>query len=196
MQSGRAFSDTILDRCALEVDAYCEKDSDQSTTTGSCVGDLSSVGFQSGGDTPRSCEPDVWADEVEATGISVSSPVPFFWMPMSAAPLAQLGGLAAPGPNVTHAPKTSHRLLSKQVDTRTTIMLRNLPSSFTRAALFEILEDRGFSGRFDFVYIPIDFASGACLGYAPPERNRTCNFDGVRIFIVPQTIDLLETIQS
>lgn len=164
---GRAFSDTILDRYASDVDADCEKASDHSTSTGSCVGDLSSVGSQFGDDdTPRSCESDVWADEVEATGISVSSPVPFFWMPMSVAPLAQLGRMVAPGANVTHAPETSHRLPNKQVDTRRTIMLRNLPSSFTRAALFEILEDRGFSGRFDFVYVPIDFTSGACLGYA------------------------------
>ena len=143
---GRAFSDTILGRYASDVDADCEKASDHSTSTGSCVGDLSSVGSQFGDDdTPRSCEPDVWADEVEATGISVSSPVPFFWMPMSVAPLAQLGRMVAPGANVTHAPETSHRLLNKQVDTRRTIMLRNLPSSFTRAALFEILEDTFFA---------------------------------------------------
>ena len=97
---------------------------------------------------------------------------------------------------MTHAPETRHQLLSKQVDTRRTIMLRNLPSSFTRAALFEILEDTFFSGRFDFVYVATAFASWACLGYAPPEINITSNFDGVRIFVVPQTIDLLETIHS
>jgi RNA recognition motif-containing protein len=45
-------------------------------------------------------------------------------------------------------------------------MLRNLPSSFTRAALLEILQRKGFCGKFDFVYVPVDFASGACLGYA------------------------------
>ena len=186
MQSGRAFSDTILDRFASDVDADYEKASVDSISTG-CSVDLSSVESLSDDDKPRSSEPgepgepNVWVDddEVEANGISVSSPIPLFWMSMPVAPLAQ---------KVMHAPGTS--------DTRTTIMLRNLPRSFTRAVLFEILEDRGFRGGFNFVYVPSDFARGACLGYGPPERNSTCNFDGVRIFIVPQTIDLLETIQS
>jgi RNA recognition motif-containing protein len=49
---------------------------------------------------------------------------------------------------------------------RTTIMLRNLPSSFHQEQLLTLLESAGFSERFDFVYLPVDFASGACLGYA------------------------------
>jgi len=49
---------------------------------------------------------------------------------------------------------------------KTTVLLRNLPTDFTRAELVELLEDEGFDGTFDFVYLPIDFGNEACLGYA------------------------------
>jgi len=49
---------------------------------------------------------------------------------------------------------------------KTTVMLRNLPVGYTRAALLELLQDEGFKGSFDFVYLPMDFASKVCLGYA------------------------------
>mmetsp|Transcript_95526 Transcript_95526/g.270028 ORF Transcript_95526/g.270028 Transcript_95526/m.270028 type:complete len:432 (+) Transcript_95526:84-1379(+) len=49
---------------------------------------------------------------------------------------------------------------------KTTVMLRNLPTSYTRVALLELLEDEGFDGTFDFVYLPMDFGSKTCLGYA------------------------------
>jgi len=51
-------------------------------------------------------------------------------------------------------------------DNRTTIMLRNLPSSFTRSQLLDILDGKGLHRKYDFVYLPIDFVSGASLGYA------------------------------
>lgn len=49
---------------------------------------------------------------------------------------------------------------------KTTVLLRNLPSDFTRAALLELLEDEGFDGGFDFIYLPMDFGAKVCLGYA------------------------------
>lgn len=61
---------------------------------------------------------------------------------------------------------------------KTTVMLRNLPSAFTRPAVVELLEDEGFAGCFDFVYAPVDFHSGCSLGYAfvnyvaPSDANR------------------------
>lgn len=45
-------------------------------------------------------------------------------------------------------------------------MLRNLPNNYSRSMLLAMLEKEGFSGQFDFVYLPIDFQSKACLGYA------------------------------
>jgi hypothetical protein len=50
--------------------------------------------------------------------------------------------------------------------TITTAMLRNLPCGFTRDALLEILDTEGFTGMYDFVYVPIDFKRGLCKGYA------------------------------
>jgi RNA recognition motif-containing protein len=47
-----------------------------------------------------------------------------------------------------------------------TVMLRNLPNDYTRDMLVELLETSGFRERFDFLYLPIDFAKGSGLGYA------------------------------
>lgn len=48
----------------------------------------------------------------------------------------------------------------------TTVMLRNLPCAFTGKTLFWLLNKEGFAGLYDFVYVPIDFNSKLCKGYA------------------------------
>jgi hypothetical protein len=48
----------------------------------------------------------------------------------------------------------------------TTVMLRNLPNQYTRAMLLDLLDSQSFAGLYDFVNLPIDFASRSCLGYA------------------------------
>jgi len=49
---------------------------------------------------------------------------------------------------------------------RTTLMLRNIPNDYTRTMLTSLLNEEGFAGRYNFLYLPIDFHSGAGIGYA------------------------------
>eukprot|EP00401_Gymnodinium_catenatum_P076544 CAMPEP_0117467908 /NCGR_PEP_ID=MMETSP0784-20121206/5902_1 /TAXON_ID=39447 /ORGANISM="" /LENGTH=333 /DNA_ID=CAMNT_0005261899 /DNA_START=30 /DNA_END=1030 /DNA_ORIENTATION=- len=80
----------------------------------------------------------------------------------------------------------------KSVDSRTTIMLRNLPNNYSREMLLDLLDRLGYMGKFDFLYLPIDFGSKAALGYAfinlvsesfVPEFWRT--FDGFSRWDIP-----------
>ncbi|CAK0832414.1 unnamed protein product [Prorocentrum cordatum] len=48
----------------------------------------------------------------------------------------------------------------------TTVMLRNIPSQFTRKLLQSALKDKGFANAYDFLYLPIDHSSGRSMGYA------------------------------
>ena len=56
--------------------------------------------------------------------------------------------------------------LQRSEDERTTVMLRNLPNNYTRATFLGMLDGEGFSGLYDFVYLPMDFDRRANLGYA------------------------------
>jgi hypothetical protein len=49
---------------------------------------------------------------------------------------------------------------------QTTVQLHNFPSTWTRDAVLDILDSRGFKGRYRFVYLPMNFSMGGCLGYA------------------------------
>lgn len=49
---------------------------------------------------------------------------------------------------------------------RTTVMMRNVPNNYTRDMLLAMLDDEGFSSRYDFIYLPMDFGRHANLGYA------------------------------
>merc|ERR1712226_1484683 len=51
-------------------------------------------------------------------------------------------------------------------DTRTTLMLRNLPSDYNRELFLDMLDDECLAGEYDFVYFPVDFQTGSGLGYA------------------------------
>lgn len=48
----------------------------------------------------------------------------------------------------------------------TTVMMRNIPNRYTQHMLLTLIDDMGFKGRYDFVYLPMDFRNGVNLGYA------------------------------
>lgn len=51
-------------------------------------------------------------------------------------------------------------------ETRTSVMLKGVPDSCTRPMMLQLLDAAGFFGRFNFVYLPMDFKRNKNLGYA------------------------------
>jgi RNA recognition motif-containing protein len=74
---------------------------------------------------------------------------------------------------------------TSELQGQTTVTLMNLPNNAKRAYLLRLLDRAGFRGRYDFVYLPMDFRKDANLGYAyvnfvSPEDAALCKefFDG------------------
>mmetsp|Transcript_1611 Transcript_1611/g.3497 ORF Transcript_1611/g.3497 Transcript_1611/m.3497 type:complete len:341 (-) Transcript_1611:136-1158(-) len=74
-------------------------------------------------------------------------------------------------------------------ETRTTVMVRNLPINMNRSAFMMLLDYEGFHACYDFAYMPADFSSGVGLGYGfvnflTPAHATRCfrHFDG---FVLP-----------
>jgi len=67
---------------------------------------------------------------------------------------------------------------TKSVQSVTTLMLRNIPNSYTREALLRHLEEFGLQDCVDFIYVPMDFYRASSLGYA--FVNFTTNEDAER----------------
>jgi len=73
---------------------------------------------------------------------------------------ASMGHMPAPISPLENAPKQGEDVVP------TTVMLRNLPKTYTRNMLVALLDDKGFSRQYDFVYVPISFKSHLSVGYA------------------------------
>jgi len=77
-------------------------------------------------------------------------------------------------------------------NTRTTVMLRNLPNNYSRSMLLDLIDAEGFERLYDFIYLPIDFKSRASLGYAfvnlvnfEAANRFRLRFDGFSDWILP-----------
>jgi len=56
--------------------------------------------------------------------------------------------------------------VTSQAASHRTLMLRNLPLDYSRDMLLHLLDMKGFAGKYDFIYLPVDFKTQAGLGYA------------------------------
>merc|ERR1712224_634589 len=82
---------------------------------------------------------------------TVVAPVPATFMPA-----------VQPAPAVTHAVGES----SVDGEEMTTVIFRNIPRDCTRDMLTSTLDAEGFSARYNFVHVPVNFQNRAGLGYA------------------------------
>jgi len=80
--------------------------------------------------------------------------------------------LQAPSPDRTSEEVNVHAQAPQDTETgpgpangRTTVMLRNLPSAYTRAIVMNLLDGEGFAGTYDFLYLPMKFRANSCFGY-------------------------------
>jgi len=84
---------------------------------------------------------------------------PAFLSPASAAGVRVLPATSKPKPTTVEANLSDVALM-------TTVLLRSLPIDYTRSMLLELIDSLGFSAKYDFVYVPVDFTRGIPLGYA------------------------------
>lgn len=106
-----------------------------------------------------------WSDE--RTGPLQLTTLP----PAAGAAFPRTPSAEAPGPNQTALPGSSQPkeipapLLKVAPGDYSSLMLRNIPNKYTQEMVLELLDAEGFSGSYDFIYLPWDFLRMSALGY-------------------------------
>jgi hypothetical protein len=65
-----------------------------------------------------------------------------------------------------HAASCLSTMFAGDRQRNSTVILRTVPRELTRTGLLDHLVSCGFGGRFNFVYLPMDFTLRQCIGYA------------------------------
>lgn len=134
-----------------EISTIADSESNLSQGKWGCELDLEDAGLASESSSP-------WG----SSGSSVASPT------TPAMPPGVFSPTTPSNPFATSllGQRAQKKMIFCDNECRTTLMLRNLPSSFTQAKLVERLNSAGLDSRYNFVYLPVDFQNGAGLGYA------------------------------
>eukprot|EP00439_Symbiodinium_sp_Y106_P085374 s813_g28.t1 len=74
--------------------------------------------------------------------------------------------LSLPRESQSSATQVKSTECDKPMEEWTTVMLRNLPNNYCRSMILALLDKEGFEGKYNFLYLPIDFRTRACMGYA------------------------------
>ncbi|KAH9615770.1 hypothetical protein KSS87_012345 [Heliosperma pusillum] len=71
--------------------------------------------------------------------------------------------------NLSHADRKHYELNVDRImrgdDTRTTLMIKNIPNKYTSKMLLATIDEH-HRGKYDFIYLPIDFKNKCNMGYA------------------------------
>lgn len=71
----------------------------------------------------------------------------------------------APACESTSASSDDHSDIQEHANS-CTVMMRNIPNNYMRDQLIDLLDQQGFKGMYDLVYLPVDFKGETGLGYA------------------------------
>jgi len=55
---------------------------------------------------------------------------------------------------------------SSPTEMRTTVVMKNVPQSFTRVDLLQLFNEMQFEGLYTFMHLPVKFKTGQCVGFA------------------------------
>jgi len=110
----------------------------------------------------KGVEFDPFGNQAASGGPLADKPSP---MPSLAAGRSSVLELLRGGPGESDLYAIDPTVLSRGLDPRTTVMIRNIPNKYTQQALLQLI-DVNHAGTYDFFYLPIDFRNKCNLGYA------------------------------